>query len=312
MTEQGLHVVAGLGPVGRATVHELIARGLRVRAVARHGAPELPPGVETVEADITDPADARRAMDGATTVYHAASAPYPRWPELLPPLMRGVMAGARAAGARVVYADNLYAYGPVDGPLTEDLPSRATGPNGRVRAELADLLMEAHAAGTLRATIGRASDYYGPWGRQSTAGERLFAPALTGKAAQLLPDPNLPHTYTYLGDFARGLVALGIHDAALGQVWHLPSAETLTARDFVRLVFEVAGHTPRLRVMPSPLLTVGALLSPTLRAVKEQQYQRQHPWIVDHSKFARAFEVDVTPHREAIALTLAWWKAESR
>ena len=77
-------------------------------------------------------------MTGAAVVYHAASAPYHRWPELLPPLMRGVLDGAAAAGARVVYADNLYAYGPVDGPLTEDLPSRATGPNGRVRATLAD------------------------------------------------------------------------------------------------------------------------------------------------------------------------------
>lgn len=89
-------------------------------------------------------------MAGATVVYHAASAPYDRWPELLPSLMRGVIEGARAAGARVVYADNLYAYGPVDGPLTENLPSRATGPNGRVRAGLADQLMAAPCGGHRR------------------------------------------------------------------------------------------------------------------------------------------------------------------
>jgi nucleoside-diphosphate-sugar epimerase len=312
MTEQDLHVVAGLGPVGRAVIDELVDRGLRVRAVARHRAPDLPTGVETVEADITDPVDARRAMAGAAVVYHAASAPYHRWPELLPPLMRGVIAGATATGARVVYADNLYAYGPVERPLTEDLPSRATGPNGRVRAALAEELMEADATGTVRATVGRASDYYGPWGRLSTAGERLFMPALTGKGAQLLADPDLPHTYTYLGDFARGLVTLATQDGALGQVWHLPSAETLTSREFVRLVFEAAGHPSKLGVMPSPLLTVAALLSPTLRAVKEQQYQREHPWVVDHSKFAKAFGAEVTSHREAIARTLAWWQAEGR
>ena len=312
MTEQDLHVVAGLGPVGRAVIDDLVGRGLRVRAVARHRARGLPAGVETVEADITDPVAARRAMAGAAIVYHAASAPYHRWPELLPPLMRGVIAGATATGARVVYADNLYAYGPVEMPLTEDLPSRATGPNGRVRAALAEELMEADAAGTVRATVGRASDYYGPWGRLSTAGERLFLPALTGKGAQLLADPDLPHTYTYLGDFARGLVTLATHDGALGQVWHLPSAETLTSREFVRLVFEGAGHPSKLGVMPSPLLTVAALLSPTLRAVKEQQYQREHPWVVDHSKFAKAFGAEVTSHREAIVRTLAWWQTEGR
>lgn len=308
MTEPDLHVVLGAGPVGRALIGELVGRGLRVRSVARHRATDLPADVECVEADVTDPVEARRAMASADVVYHAASAPYHRWPELLPPLMRGVIAGAIATGARVVYADNLYAYGPVDRALTEDLPSRATGPNGRVRAALADELMAADAAGTVRATIGRASDYYGPWGRQSTAGERLFGPALAGKGVQLLADPDLPHTLTYLGDFARGLVTLGTHDAALGEVWHLPSAETLTSRGFVRLVFEATGHPLKLSVLPSPILTVAALFSPTLRAVKEQQYQRENAWVVDHSKFARAFGAEVTEHREAIGLTLAWWR----
>ena len=312
MAEQDLHVVTGLGPVGRAVIDELVGRELRVRAVARHGVPGLPSAVETVEADITDPVAARRAMAGAAIVYHAASAPYHRWPELLPPLMRGVIAGATAAGARIVYADNLYAYGSVDGPLTEDLPSHATGPNGRIRAALAEELMAADATGNVRATIGRASDYYGPRGRQSTAGERLFVPVLAGKGVRLLADPDLPHTYTYLCDFARGLVTLGTHDAALGQVWHLPSAETLTSREFVRLAFEAAGHPSKIGVMPSPLLTFAALFSPTIRAVKEQQYQREHSWVVDHSKFAQAFGADVTSHREAIARTLAWWQAEGQ
>jgi nucleoside-diphosphate-sugar epimerase len=135
--------------------------------------------------------------------------------------MRGVLDGAAATGARIVYADNLYAYGPVDGLLTEELPSRASGPNGRVRATLADQLLEADARGTVRATIGRASDYYGPRGRRSTSGERLFVPAMKGKVTQVLGDPNLPHTLTNLRDFARGLVILGTNDAALGQVWHV-------------------------------------------------------------------------------------------
>ena len=340
MAQKDLHVVVGLGAVGRAVLSELAARGLRVRAVARHGAPDLPAGVETVDADITDPTAARRATDGAAVVYHAASAPYDRWPKLLPPLMDGVIAGAASAGARIVYADNLYAYGPVDGPLTEDLPSRATGPNGRVRAALAAQLMAADAAGTVRATIGRASDFYGPWGRQSTAGERLFVPAIRGRSTQVLGNPDLPHTYTYLGDFARGLVTLGTRDGArarhaywvsflfftgkggvgktsiacdeaLGHVWHVPSAETLTTRAFVDLVYEAAGSPARVSVMPSALLGLMALVSPLLKAVKEQQYQRDRSWVVDHTRFALAFGEAVIPHREAIATTIKWWKREA-
>ena len=307
MTDPNLHAVAGLGPVGRAVIDELLDRGLRVRAIARDQGPDLPAGVETVQGDITDLDAARRVMAGAAVVYHTASAPYDRWPQLLPPLMRGVIDGAMATGARIVYADNLYAYGPVDGPLTEGLPSRATGPNGRVRATLADQLLEADARGTVRATIGRASDYYGPRGRQSTAGERLFVPAIKGKSAQILGDPDLPHTFTYLRDFARGLVTLGTHDTALGQVWHLPSADTLTTREFVRLVYEAAGHPPKVQAMPGVLLTAAALVSPTLKAVREQQYQRTAPWVVDHTKFAQAFGTDVTPHPDAIAATVSWF-----
>ncbi|MDQ2935522.1 MAG: NAD-dependent epimerase/dehydratase family protein [Chloroflexota bacterium] len=304
-----LHVVVGVGPVGRAVIDELLGRGLPVQAVGRHRPADLPSAVEFVEADITDHDDARRAMAGAVVIYHAASAAYHRWPELLPPLMHGVIAGASSSGARVVYADNLYAYGPVDGPLTEDLPLRASGPNGRVRAELADLLLKADAAGTVRATIGRASDYYGPRGRQSQGGERLFVPALAGKATQLLGNPDMPHTFTYLGDFARGLVTLGTHDAALGQVWHVPSAETLTQREFVEQVYAAAGKTTDLRVMPRPLLALIGLLNPTVRAVREQLFQVDQPWVVDHTKFAGAFGADVTPHRDAVRATLAWFAA---
>jgi nucleoside-diphosphate-sugar epimerase len=226
--------------------------------------------------------------------------------------MRGIIDGTAGSGARIVYADNLYAYGPVDGPLTEDLPSRATGPNGRVRATLAAELMSAHASGSLQATIGRASDYYGPRGRQSTAGERLFVPASTGKAVQVLGNPDLPHTFTFLPDFARGLVTLGTRDEALGQVWHVPSAETLSTRAFAELVFEAAGHTAKVQRVPSALLAVLALASRTMRAVREQQYQREVPWVVDHSRFANVFGAVVTPHPDAIRRTLDWFRLQAK
>jgi len=312
MPASGIHVVAGVGPVGRAVIDELVRRRLPVRAIARQPVADLPAEVEVVRADITDVDDARRAMAGASVVYHAASAPYDRWPELLPPLMRGVVAGAAANDARIVYADNLYAYGATDGPLTEDLPSRAAGPNGRVRANLAAELMAANASAGVRATIGRASDYFGPRGRQSTAGERLFAPAVAGKAAQVLGNPDLPHTFTYLPDLGRALVTLGTRDDAIGEIWHVPNAETISTRAFAALVFEVAGRPLKLQVLPAALLAVASLLSPTLRAVREQQYQRTAPWIVDHSKFARAFGAEVTPHREAIAATVAWFASAGR
>lgn len=244
-----------------------------------------PTGVELVTADLADVSEAKRACDGADVVYHCANPPYAKWPELHPPLMRAVIEGASSTGARLVFGDNLYAYGPVDGPLTEDLPYQASGPNGRTRARIAKDLMTAHEQGRIRATIGRGSDFFGPYAYQSTVGDRVFARALAGKPASVLGDPDAPHTVTYIEDFARALVTLGVHDEALGAVWHVPNAEAVTMRRFVKMVFASVGNAPALRTAPRWGLALASLFNPTIRAVREQLYQSDRAWVVDSGRF---------------------------
>jgi hypothetical protein len=170
--------------------------------------------------------------------------------------MAGVMHAAEDTGAPLVYGDNLYAYGPVEGPLTEVLPPKASGPNGRLRADLAARLLDAHRTGRLRATIGRASDFFGPRVRLATVGERVFGALLRGKPAELLGKLDVYHTITYIYDFAEALATLGERDEALGEVWHVPSAETLSLRQFVGLVAAEAGQPVRLQVTPSWIIRV--------------------------------------------------------
>ena len=87
---------------------------------------------------------------------------------------------------------------------------------------------------------------------QSTAGDQVFARALAGKPARVLGDPDTPHTVTYIEDFARALATLGQREEALGAVWHVPNAETVTMRRFVEMVFEAARpRAPRLRTAPT-------------------------------------------------------------
>jgi nucleoside-diphosphate-sugar epimerase len=161
MNGQG-HVVIGAGPLGLAVVRELRRRGQPVRLVSRSGRVEAPSGAELIAADVSDPAQAHRAFEGADFVYQCAAPRYSQWPAHLPGLMRGVIEGAAATGARIVYGDNLYAYGRVSGPITENLPDRPIGPNGRVRAAVAELLLKAHANVKVRAAVGRGSDFFGP------------------------------------------------------------------------------------------------------------------------------------------------------
>ncbi len=301
------NVIFGAGPLGLAIARRLSSSGKRVRLVNRSGKTDAPPGVDVVAADVTDPTAARRAADGATVVFHCASGPYGQWTKTLPPIMNGIIEGAAAAGARVVYGDNLYAYGPVDGPIREDLPYRPIGPTTLARAEVATTLMNAHGAGRVRATIGRASDFYGPHARQSKGGDYIFARALAEKPAQALGNPDAPHTYTFIDDFATGLVTLAERNEALGEVWHVPSAETITTRQFIDLVFQHLQRPARLQVAPTLAIRLMGLVIPPMRAVNETLYQSERPWVVDHSKFGRAFGSQPTPHAQAIAETISWY-----
>jgi nucleoside-diphosphate-sugar epimerase len=306
------NVIFGAGPLGLAVAQRLVSLGKGVRLVNRSGKAQGPPGAEVFAADATDPAAARRSCEGARVVFHCATHSYGQWDKVLPPIMNGIVEGAAAASARVVYGDNLYAYGPVDGPLREDMPYRPVSPNTRVRAEVATTLMNAHAAGKVRATIGRASDFYGPHARLSKAGDGIFARAIAGKPAQVIGNPDLPHTVTFIDDFADALVILSQHDRALGQVWHVPNAETVTTRRFVEKVFDQLHQPPKLRRVPGIFINGLALVAPPMRGVKETLYQSVRPWVVDHSKYERAFGAQPTPHEKAIANTIAWFRSEAK
>ncbi len=309
-----LDVVLGTGPLGRAVAEELLARGRRVRLVNRSGRlAEPPPGAGLHAADLTDPGAAATACAGAEVAYLCANVPYTEWPERWPPLAAGILEGAARAGARLVYGDNLYSYGPVDGPLHEDLPPAATGRKGRVRARIAADFLAAHRAGRVRVTIGRASDFYGPWATASSLlGSRVIPAALAGRPAQVIGDVDVPHTFTFLRDYARGLATLGARDEALGRVWHVPSAEALTQRELLALVAEEVGSGPlRIQAAPGWLVRALGLVSPIMRELAEMLYEWKRPYVVDHSRFAGAFGATTTPHREAVRETVAWHRARA-
>jgi len=310
--ESDLHVVFGTGPIGMATVESLLAGGHRVRVVNRSGRAEVAAGVEVRAGDAADPAFSASAAAGAAVVYQCLNPPYTRWPELFPPLQAGVLNGAAAAGAKLVAMENLYVYGPTKGPLTEDLPHAATGRKGKTRAQMAQDLLEAHRVGKVRVAIGRASDYFGPRGRLSAMGERVFDAALGGRKAQVMGNPDQLHTYSYIPDIAKGLVVLGEHAEADGQAWHLPNAPALTTRQFIEQVYLAAGTELKIQAMSRFLVKAVGLFNGTVRELYEMLYEFEEPFVVDSSKFERAFGDHATPLSEAIPATVNWFRTNAK
>lgn len=312
MSERVLHVVFGVGQVGRALIAQLATSGLEVRAVSRSRPSVLPTGVEWRAADLTDPVAAVDAAKGASILYQCLNAPYTKWPERFPPLQRGALKAAERAGALLVSFENVYGYGPTGGkPMTEDLPLDAATVKGRTRAAMTRELLLAADSGRVRIAIGRASDFFGAGVTESTLGKRVFAKALAGKRADVIGDPGLAHTYSYVPDIAAGLATLGTDTRAIGQVWHLPGPETGTTRGLLDLVAKEVGHPVGIRSLPKLLMRALALVNPMMREIAEMSYEFEEPFVLDTTKFQSTFGTSGTPLTVAVAETITWYRTRT-
>ena len=177
-----LHIILGTGAVGRAVANELVQQGAGVRMLNRSGTmPEPPVGVEVRGVDLHDPLAVRGATQSAQVVYQCAQPPYSRWPQEFPPLQASIIAGLAAGSAKLVIVENMYLFGDTAGkPLSEDLPHAAQTRKGLTRAAMSDSALAAHREGKVRVAIGRGSDYFGPWGDNSTMGGSVFPPLFLG------------------------------------------------------------------------------------------------------------------------------------
>jgi nucleoside-diphosphate-sugar epimerase len=307
------HVVFGCsGPVGVALMERLAAAGHDVLGVCRSGRSGAPPGARIEAGDVADRKTAERLAAGATVVYGCVGIPYPTWLEAWPEVVDGLLTAAETAGARLVFADNLYCYGPHEGALTEDLPLTDHGRKPALRAEMARTMLEAHHSGRAQVALVRASDFFGPRVLNSGLGERVFRRLLVGKPAQVLGDPDQPHTFTYVPDFARALETIAAAgDDTFGQAWHVPSPPTLTQRQIVQRLGELAGRPGRIQTMPRIVLAALALAVPIMRELRELMYQWERPFEVDDTKFRARFKIEATPLDEALAATLEWYGARA-
>jgi nucleoside-diphosphate-sugar epimerase len=307
-----LQVVIGFGPAGAATARLLAEQGHSVRVVTRSGR-AAEPGIEHVALDATDSTRLIEAAQGAASIFNCAAPPYHRWASDWPPLAASVNAAAEATGAVLVSLGNLYGYGPVDGPLTEELPLAAPGTKGKVRAAVWEQALDLHQQGRIKAVEVRASDFFGPGvtdGGHLAA--RVMPKLLRGKPVSALGDPDAPHSWTYLPDVAAALVEVATQQRAWGRAWHVPTAPALSTRAMVDLLAAQAGTAPvAVRPVPSAVLGLLGLVSPLIRELKEIRYQFDRPFTVDSSAYQAQFALRPTPLDTQIEATVAWWRART-
>jgi nucleoside-diphosphate-sugar epimerase len=227
------------------------------------------------------------------------------WEEQWPKVMRNAIDACKRHGSALVFFDNVYAYGRVDGVMTEDTPYNPRSRKGEVRARIATMLMDEVKRGELRAMIVRAADFYGPGASLSvthaTVTERLKAK----KTPQWIGNAKAIHTFTYTPDAGHSLAVLGNTASAYGQVWHaLTSKEPITGEQYVRIACELSRRPYAVQEVPRWMLFLMGIFVPVVRENMEMLYQFEYDYRFDSSKAERALELAATGYREGIAATL--------
>ena len=287
-------------------------RGREIVVAQRQAPKDLPKGATFAPCDALDQETVVKAARQAAQFVVAIGFPYSGvvWRDAWPRAMTNFVAASKATGARMVFIDNLYMYGPQTAPLVETMRLTDYGWKPAARAAATRIWMEAAAAGEARVAALRAPDFYGPGVGQSYLGDASIGKLARGKPAVFIGSPDVLHDYAYAPDVARAAVTLlNAPDSAFGQAWHVPCAPTRTTRDLLKIAANTLGVKLRISAMPAWMLGGSAMFSPFLRELIEMRFQWDRPYLVDSSRFASAFWADATPFETGIGETALAFQA---
>jgi nucleoside-diphosphate-sugar epimerase len=293
-----LITIVGYGPVGKAAAMQLAARGTPIRVAQRKRPADLPSGAAFVACDALDPASVRKAVEGSSQIVLAIGLAYygKVWRECWPKIMTNFVDAAEACGARLVFFDNLYMYGPCTAPMKETNPLTNFGLKPAARSEATRIWMRASQAGRVKVAAVRAPDFYGPGVGLSVLGDTGFGALAKGKAAMMIGSPDLPHDVAYVPDCGRAVITLlDAPDDAFGRAWHVPCAPTRTIREILTLGAEAIGVRAKVRGLPLWALAPIGLFVPALAEFREMSFNWDRPYRVDSNAFAKRFWSDATP-----------------
>lgn len=304
----GLHTLLGAGGVIARELSTALSceAGVRLRLVSRT-TQAASANAQWVGADLLDALATARAVQGSEVVYLVAGLRYDTraWQAEWPRVMAHTIEACQRHGAKLVFFDNVYAYGRVQGAMTEGTPFNPCSRKGEVRAAIATTLLDAMRRGEVDALIARSADFYGPGAQNSLLHTVLAQRLAARKAPQWIGNPRALHSFTYTPDAGQALALLGRSPQSFGQTWHLPtSAEAVTGESLVRLACELADQPFRMQTLPRWLLKPMGWVVPALRENEEMMYQLEQDYRFDSRKIEQAFDLRATPYRDGLAETL--------
>ena len=273
-----------------------------VRLVSRN--PKAVAGKEElVSADLTSAEQVMKAVKGSKVVYLTAGLTYniKVWQEQWPKLMQNVINACNENSAKLVFFDNVYMYGKVVGPMTEETPFNPCSLKGEVRAKIASMILDEVKKGELTALIARSADFYGPETFNSFMQMMVFENMKKGKSAQLMISKNLKHSFTYTPDAGKATALPGNTTSAYNQTWHLPTDKNLlTGQQIVEIAAKSLNTKPKITVLPKLMIQMAGLFNPLIKESIEMLYQFDSDYIFNSDKFDEAFKFNKVLYEEGI------------
>ncbi|MFC5269852.1 NAD-dependent epimerase/dehydratase family protein [Adhaeribacter terreus] len=253
-------------------------------------------------ADLTKAEEVEKAVAGSEIVYLVVGFEYKLnvWQKNWPALMQNVIAACKKHGAKLVFFDNMYMYDAAHlGHMTEETPVKPVSEKGKIRAQIAEMLLEETRSGNLTALIARAPDFIGP--KNSMLTEMVYKNLKQGKKANWFLDANKVHSFIFTPDAAKATALLGNTPEAFNQVWHLPtSSPALTINQWAAIFAKTLNTEAKMMVLPRWMTSLLGLFMPVVKESKEMLYQYDRDYVFDSSKFEKRFNFKATSPQESV------------
>jgi nucleoside-diphosphate-sugar epimerase len=301
-------ILGGGGTIGTVLAQELSKYTDQIRIVSRNPK-KINDTDQLFPADLSDVSQVKKAIEGSEVVYLTVGFDYSRkvWREKWPPLMAAVIEGCIEHQAKLVFFDNVYLYDRnAIGHMTEESAVNPSSEKGKVRAEIAGMIMDNVKRGDLTALIARSADFYGPHNEKSVLVESVVNNFKKGKPADWFARLDKTHTFTFTPDAAKATALLGNTADAFNQIWHLPTDPSLlTGKEWIEMFATAMTVAPKSRALPIWMMGILGLFIPILSEFKEMAYQYDRDYFFDSSKFMKRFpDFKVTTPQEGVKATL--------
>ncbi len=259
MKNKRILITGGAGFIGSDLTRQAAEHAAKVVVVdnmvngKRKNLTGLPKSVELVVADIRDTPTMRELLQGIDIVYHLACLGVRH--SIHSPLENHqvnaeatlyLLAAAREAGIkRFVYVSSSEIYGTAKWtPMTEDHPTYPATVYGASKLAGECYARAYYETYGFPSVVVRPFNAYGPrCHHEGDSGEvipKFLLRALAGKPMVIFGDGSQTRDFTYVEDTARGILAAGIIDRAVGKTLNLGSGREISIGDLACLVGEVS------------------------------------------------------------------------